>query len=160
MRHSHTPHPPALPLRTAQLIVGALAAFVASVATVVAYLRSVGAIAAQPDVAAILSLVALGVAVTAVPVYLLLRAKAVANIARDAEAARELVRAGRVPPPVQVFAIFGAALAEAAGMLACVALLLGAPVYVFALPVLAIVCIVALIPTTSWLEDVARDAHV
>lgn len=148
-----------MPLRTVQLVLGALAAGVALFAIVVAYLRGTAEIAPQPDVAAILSLVALGIGVTTAPIYLLLRAKAVANVARDTEAARALVREGRTPPPLQVLAIFGAASAEAAGVLACVALVLGASVYVFALPVFAILCIVALMPTAERVENLVRDAR-
>lgn len=159
MRLTHTPNPPALPLRTAQLILGALAAGVALFALVVAYLRGTAELAPQPDVAALLSLVALGLAVSAAPIYLVLRGKAVASLARDTDSARDLVREGRTPPPLQALALFGAASAEAAGVLACVALLLGAPVYVFALPVFAILCIVALMPTAERVENLVRDAR-
>lgn len=63
-----------------------------------------------------------------------------------------------MPPPLQALAILGGALAEGVGLLGVVALLLGAPWYALALPAVAVVLILAQLPSRERLERMLRGA--
>lgn len=147
------------PIRATQFILAALALGVVCFSGVAAYLRFSGVLTTHAEIADLLPLVAAGLIVSCAPVYFLLRARAIVRVAADKDAALELVRADRIPAPLHQLAIVGAALVEGPGILAVLAVLLGANLYALAVPALTVLVICALIPSRSRIEDLVRDAR-
>lgn len=110
----------------------------------------------NPEVAKILPVVIACVAVSELPVYVLLRKQLLARVTAERSASAELVEQGRIPLPLQTLAIVGAALAEGVGLLGGVTLLLGGSLYVLAAPALAALLIVVQVPTRAKLEQLVR----
>lgn len=110
----------------------------------------------NPEVAKILPVVVACVAVSELPVYVLLRKQLLARVTAERSASAELVEQGRIPLPLQTLAIVGAALAEGVGLLGGVTLLLGGSLYVLAAPALAALLIVVQLPTRAKLEQLVR----
>lgn len=145
-------------LRQLQIIVLALAGGVAMFAAVAAFVRGNVALHVPAETGQLVMFVAVGMAVMTAPAYFAVRAKSVARVAADRDAALELVRADKVPPPLQHLTIVAAALAEAVGIAGSLAILLGAPDWVFVVPAAAVVCIVLGFPTSGRLENLVRGS--
>jgi hypothetical protein len=146
----------ATPLRTTSVILVALVAGILTFAGVVIFLRLSGERELDPAVGRML-LAAFGlIAISEIPVYLLLRKQFLARARQAKDEALELLRRGLVPPPLFSLTIVGAAMAEGLGLLGVVAVLLGAPLYALAAPALAVALILAQIPTRERLEQAVR----
>ena len=150
-----TPRTPTI--RGTQVILLSLTLGVVSLCAVAVVLRLTGRGALDAEAARILPLVTAGVAVAELAVYFVLRRSFLARVQAARAEALELVKQDRVPLPLHTLAIVGGALAEGAGMLGAVALLLGGPWYLLAAPVLAIALIVAQLPSKNRLETLVRE---
>ncbi len=152
-----TAQPP--PIRSPQIILGALALGVLTITGVAVFLRLGNLAPRSAEVARWMPLVVVGLAVLELPVYLLLRKtfRAQARVARTESL--ELVQQGRVPLPLQTLAILGAALAESVGLFGAVSLIVGASWFMLAAPLVAVALIVAQMPTRARLEQALRDPH-
>lgn len=146
-------------LRSTQVILLALAMGVLTFAGVAVFLRLSSSRSMDSDVGNLLLVTIGGLAVSEIVVYVLLRRTFVARAVAAREESLELLREDRIPPPLQVLAIVGAALAEGAGLLGVVALLLGAPWATLAVPLVAVVLILVQLPTRERLERLVREGQ-
>jgi hypothetical protein len=144
------------PIRTPQIILGALASGVVIFTGIVVFLRLEGVPLENPRVARLLPLFVILLAACELPVYLLLRRAFVAQVRAAREESLELVKQGKVPLQLQTLAILGAALAEGVGLLGVITVLLGGSWFVLAAPAVSVVLIVAQMPTRERLERVVR----
>jgi hypothetical protein len=144
-------------LRSTQIILLALAMGVLTFAGVVVFLRLSSSKSMDPDLGNLLLVTIGGLAVSEIVVYVLLRRSFVARAAAARDESLQLLRQDRIPPSLQVLAILGAALAEGAGLLGVVALLLGAPWVALAVPVVAVALILVQMPTRERLERLVRE---
>ena len=148
--------PRALPLRNARLIVLALVLGIVIFAGLVVFLRLSSDTALNPEVGKLLLVVIGGLAVSNSVVYFLLRKSFVARAQEAKAEALELLKQDAMPPQLFSLTIIGAALAEGVGLLGVVAVLLGAPWFALAAPAVAVVLMVAQLPTREKLERVVR----
>lgn len=150
--------PRALPLRNARLIVLALALGILIASGVVVFLRLSNDTAMNPEIGKLLLVVIGGLALSNAVVYFLLRKSFVAR-AHEAQAeALELLKQDAVPPQLFTLTIIGSALAEGVGLLGVVAVLLGAPWFALAAPLVAVALILAQLPTRAKLERLVRGS--
>jgi len=150
--------PQPLPFRNARVIVLALALGIVLFTGVVVCLRLSGEPATNPEIGQLLLLVIGALAVANTSVYFVLRKSFVARAQAAKGEALELLKHDAVPPQLLTLTILGAALAEGVGLLGVVALLLGAPWFALAAPALAVVLIVAQLPSRERFERVVRGA--
>jgi F0F1-type ATP synthase membrane subunit c/vacuolar-type H+-ATPase subunit K len=146
------------PLGSLRMIVVALASGVLLFTVVAVFLRRGGTMPDDAELGGMLALIAAGIGVLQLPVYLALRARFRASARERKAESLALVKEGRVPPPLMSLTIIGAALAEGVGLFGVVALLLGAPWYALVLPALSIVLILAQMPSRERLEGALREA--
>jgi hypothetical protein len=149
---------PAPPLRSTQIILVALALGVVTFTGVVVALRLTSNPDMDPERAKLLLVVLGGLAVSEAVVYVLLRRSFVARAKDSRETSLTLVRHGRIPLPLHTLAIIGGALAEGAGLLGSIAVLLGAPWYALAAPALAVVLILIQLPSQERLSRIVSEA--
>lgn len=143
-------------LSAARWIPLAMALGVVALSVGACVLRATGTIPADEGLGRTLALVVLALVLGAVPAYLAVR-KVLLERARAArEPGRELLRQGRVPPPLLALTIVGAALAEGVGLFGAITVLLGGPWVVLAAPVLAAGLILMQIPRRERLEELLR----
>lgn len=147
---------PAPTLRSTQIVLLALALGVLSFTGVVVFLRLSASASMDSKVASLLLVTVGGLAVSEVAAYVLLRRTFVARAVASREESLALLRQGCTPLPLHTLAIIGAALAEGAGLLGVVALLLGAPWYALAAPAVAVALILLQLPTRERLERIVR----
>src|SRR5262245_11872915 len=147
---------PATPLRVTSLILVSLVAGILAFAGVVAYLRLSSELELDPDVGGRILVVVGLLALSEIPLYLLLRSRFLASARAAKDEALELLRQGLVPKPLFSLTIVGAALVEGLGLLGVIAVLIGAPLYALAAPALAVALILAQIPTRERLEQAVR----
>jgi len=146
------------PLRTTQIILVALALGVVAFTGVVVALRLTSSPDMDPEAAKLLLVVLGGLAVSEAVVYFLLRRSFVARARDSREISLSLLRHGRIPLPLHTMAIIGGALAEGAGLLGSIAVLLGGPWYALAAPVLAVVLILIQLPSQERLARIVSEA--
>ena len=134
----------------------ALVLGIATFSGVVVFLRLRSERELDPAVGQLL-LVTLGVlAVAELPVYFLLRKQFLARAQAMKAEGLELLLQDLTPPALFSLTIIGAAMAEGLGLLGVLAVLLGAPLYALAAPVLAVLLILAQFPTRERLEHAVR----
>lgn len=148
---------PAPTLRSTQIVLLALSMGVLTFAGVVVFLRLTSSTAMDSGLSHLLLVTVGGLAVSEVVVYVLLRRLHVARAVAARAESLELLRQGRIPVSLHVLALVGAALAEGAGILGVVALLLGAPWYALAVPAVAVALILIQVPTQARLERLVRE---
>ncbi len=144
------------PIRSPQIILGALAAGVLVFTGVAVYLRLAGMDLGDSQLARLLPFLVLALAAAEVPVYLLLRRVFVAQVRAAREESLGLVKEGRIPLQLQTLAILGAALAEGVGLLGVITVLLGGSWFALAAPFAAVVLILLQVPTRARLESIVR----
>jgi hypothetical protein len=148
--------PQATSLRITSIILVALVAGIATFAGVVLFLRLSSERELDPAVGQLL-LITLGLlAVAELPVYFLLRKQFLARVRAMKAEALQLLLQDLTPQPLFSLTIVGAAMVEGLGLLGVMAVLLGAPLYALAAPALAILLILAQIPTRARLEHAVR----
>jgi hypothetical protein len=144
------------PIKNPQIILAALAGGVLVFTGVAVALRLAGMTPAPGDTPKLLALALLALVAGEIPLYLMLRRVFLGPVRARRDESLELVKSGRIPLQLQTLAILGAALAEGAGLLGVITVLLGGPWLVLAAPLLAIVLIVLQIPTRARLERAVR----
>lgn len=145
----------AIPLSRARLVVLALASGTLTASLVFFVLRD-GIAPPAPEVGRILALLVPLVALTSVPVVLVLRRSFLVRArARRAENLAHLA-AGRVPRELFQVTLLGCALAEGVGLLGAVGYFLGGSPWLLAAPAAALAAILAQFPGAARLEDALR----
>jgi hypothetical protein len=144
-------HPP---MRVAALVVTALAIGVVTFAGVVVFLRISGEV--ESEVGRSLWIWIGAVALAEVPVYVAVRSRLLARVQGMREEAHRLLGEGLAPQPLFALTLVGAALAEGLGLLGAVAVLLGAPLAVLAVPAAAAALILAQLPSRERYEGALR----
>lgn len=148
--------PTARPFAATRIILGAMALGVLAITVVAAYLRATMEPSTDRSLARLLPLVLVGIALSEIPVFLVLR-KVFAERARERRAeSLELLKQGLLPLPLATFAILGAALAEGPGLFGAVILILGGPWIVLVAPLLSVALIAAQMPQRARLESLVR----
>jgi len=147
-----------LPLARARLFVLALASGTALATLVFFFLRSSGASSGPAaELGSIFALLVPLLALTLVPLQLVLRRTFLARArARRAEVRAELA-AGSMPRELFQAAILGCALAEGVGLLGALGYFFGGSPWLLAAPALAVALILAQVPTRTRLEDAVRE---
>ena len=133
------------PIRSARVIVVGMAVGVLALTGVAVFIKQTSP-PGDSSLGRTLALAALGLGAGLAGTYVVLRRSAIARLgATRAEALAALER-GELPPELLGLTIVGAALAEGFGLFGAVALLLGAPWFALAEPILALALILAQIP--------------
>jgi hypothetical protein len=145
-----------MPLATARAIPLALAGGVFLVTGGALYLRTSGAMEPNPELARILPLVVAVLALSLVPVYVVVRRVLVVRARGRRAQGLEEVQAGRIPAELFALTLAGAALAESLGLVGALALLLGGSWLVLAAPILAVVLVLLQLPSRERLENLLR----
>lgn len=147
------------PIRTIQVVLGALIAGLLAFSGVAAFVRSSsGALDSGASVEAFAFVVPV-VFVSAGVVYFVLRRSLLASVRANREQAAELARQGIMPAELQRLVILGAALAEGPGLLGAVAVLIGGSWFLLAAPLLAMLCIGSSMPSRERVESLLRESH-
>ena len=146
----------ARPFGSTRIILGAMAMGVLAFAAVAAYLRATMKLAGDPSVPTLLAYVLVGIALSEVPAYLLLRKVFIERARQQREESMEALRKGLAPLPLATFTILAAALIEGPGLFGAVILILGAPWAVIAAPILSVALILLHMPTRERLEALVR----
>lgn len=149
---------PAPTQRSTQIILLALALGVLTFTAVVVGMRVTTEPTLDPELGRLLLVVAALLAAGEVGAFVVLRRTFVARARAVREESLALVKDGRTPLPLHAFAIIGGALAEGVGLLGTVGLLLGAPWYGLAVPLLAVAAILLQLPTRERLERTLRGS--
>lgn len=156
LRYAAGMTPQASPLRVTRIILLALVLGIATFAGVVVFLRFSSERELDPAVGRLL-LLTLGVlAFAELPVYFLVRRQLLARAQSMKAEALELLSRDLTPQPLFSLTIIGAAMAEGLGLLGVLAVLLGAPLYALAAPLVAVLLILAQFPTRERLEQAVR----
>jgi len=145
-----TPTPPLrargpLPIRSARVIVAAMAVGVLAMTGVGVFIKQTGT-PGDVDLGRTLALAALGLGAGLAATYVVVRRSALARVAETRAESLAALERGELPAELFRLTIVGAALAEGFGLFGAVALLLGAPWPALAEPILAVALIVVQIP--------------
>lgn len=151
-------NPTARPFGSTRIILGVMALGVLAFTAVAAYLRATMQIGDDRSVPTLLAYVLVGLALSEVPAYFVLRKVFFERARQQREEALEALRQGLVPLPLATFLILAAALIEGPGLFGAVILILGAPWAVIAAPILSVGLIVLHLPTREGLEAIVRGA--
>ncbi|MBI5364856.1 MAG: hypothetical protein HZA53_16890 [Planctomycetes bacterium] len=147
------------PIRTLQVILGALIAGLLSFTAVAVFVRtSIGGVGSGAPVD-LLALVVLVLFAGMGGVYFMVRRSMLAAARAKRESALALVRQELVPIELQRLTLLGAALAEGPGLLGTVVVLIGGSWFLLAAPVIAMLCILFQMPSRERMEALLRESH-
>jgi len=153
----------AQPLRSAAIVHLALIVGLLTFGAVAVGLVAAGEPLGDPALADTLLPVLALLAVAEAPAWLVVRKTFDARLAERADAAREELARGELPPELFQVALIGSALAEGVGLFGVVIHLLTGAVAALAAPAVAVVLIAVLVPTRAKgearLRALTRESH-